>query len=111
MLVGKIVQLADRVLWLCRALSLVKHSDRYDGAVLFMDLWTITALLKSISCWTLSHSSFFSKASESTEPYFVRVIIRAALFNSGFSEDWLSAELLQLPHTVLQYQSLNSTRL
>ena len=41
---------ADRVLWLCIALGFVKHSDRYDGVVLFMDLWTITAVLKSVSC-------------------------------------------------------------
>ena len=46
----KIAWLADRVLWLCIVLGLVKHSDRYDGAVLFMGLWTITAVLKSISC-------------------------------------------------------------
>ena len=48
--VGKIARLADRMLWPCIALDLVKHSDRYDGAVFFMDLWTITAVLKSISC-------------------------------------------------------------
>ena len=30
------------------SVGLGKHSDRYDGAVLFMDLWTITAVLKSI---------------------------------------------------------------
>ena len=43
-------RLADRVLWLCIALGLVKHSDRYDGVVLFMDLWTITPVFKSITC-------------------------------------------------------------
>ena len=34
----KIEKLTDRVLWLCIALGLVKHSDRYDGAVFFMAL-------------------------------------------------------------------------
>ena len=71
---------AALVLWLCIVLGLTNRSDRYGGAVRFIDLCTMVMVSKSISCWTFNHFRPFSKISGSTAPYFVLVITRAALF-------------------------------
>ena len=54
-------------------MDLTNRSERYRGALLFIDLCTMVRVSKSINCWTFNHFKFVSKVSGSTDPYVVLI--------------------------------------